>query len=212
MAVIAPGYMRCGIEGHWSNGRQIVNVLDMQVGDPPAVPSQSDLETVARDVFNNWQDHVMPNLPDNYALDVLRYFGWDEFGIGGVLEPDPAKAVIGGSVTAQAPINTSLLVKKIGQFPRGRRPGRWFLPVMPEGSLNEDGLFDTAYVTGWNTNLASFETGISDVGPPVRGPVVIHTEDIGTEAEPNIVFRGATPVTAFLAQQLAATQRRRMRP
>jgi hypothetical protein len=185
------------IKGRWSNGHAVVNVFHVQREEDDAAAS-------ARDVLNNWQDHVMDTMANNYTLEGCHFRDRNEAaGVVGDLSPDPAKNLTGQTTGAYTSPNVAILVKKTGVFHAGQKPGRFFLPGIPEGSIDEDGNIDSAYITGNQPSIDDFLDGLSGAGS--NQLVVVHQGSPASQA------KEVTEVTALPIQTLAATQRRRMR-
>lgn len=185
------------IKGHWTNGHQIVNVLHVQREEDDAAES-------ARDVLNNWQDDVMETMANNYVLDGCHFRDRnEEDGVVGDLSPDPAKRLAGATTGAYTPPNVALLVKKQAILHAGQRPGRLYIPGMPEGSVNEDGVVDAAYITGNQPSFNNFLSGLSGAGS--NQLVIVHFTG------PDDASGSVTEVTALPIQPVVATQRRRLR-
>lgn len=101
--------------------------------------------------------------------------------------------------------NTSTLIRKVTSLGGRHGRGRMFLPGQSiRSAISPAGLIDPGFLTDFNANLATFfghlvaGTGLPGASPPV----LLHSEDTPSP----------TPITALVAQQKLATQRRRLRP
>jgi hypothetical protein len=189
------------IDGRWTNLRPIVTVLHVRRMEDN--PLQS-----ARDVLNNWQDHIMPQLPNNYTLNGARFVDKESIaGQAGLILPDVAKAVVGGDARATSAPNTATLVRKNIAGVVGRRAGRMYLPPTAESAESEDGILDAATVAQLNTALASFFAGLSSggVGEIDNELAVVHKVPATTGFSPVSI------VTGLAVDALVATMRRRIR-
>lgn len=185
------------IKGHWTNGHQIVNVVHVQ-------REEDNPEQSARDVLNNWQDEVMDTMANNYTLDGCHFRDRNTAsGVVGDLSPDTGKNLTGQTSGLYTPPNVAILVKKQSILNAGQRPGRLFIPGIPEGSVNEDGVIDTAYITGNQPSFNAFLSGLSGAGS--NQLVVVHFSG------PDDASGSVTEVTALPIQSVVATQRRRLR-
>lgn len=120
-----------------------------------------------------------------------------------------ARGEVGGSGYTSPPINLAVLVRKVTASGGRRARGRFYWAgVVSEANIGELGVIDGAAVTeiqdAANSMYSSMATGVG--GSPIPMPPVILHDSEGAGAEP-----APTPVTSFVAQSLAATQRRRMR-
>lgn len=109
-------------------------------------------------------------------------------------------AEAGSSGSQAPPSNCATLVRKNTALGGRRGRGRMFLPPfnLAETSVDANGNLDGAYVSGTNSNLASWlVTG--------RSPVLLHNSE-GVSPPP-----APTPITTLVVQTKIATQRTRMR-
>lgn len=180
----------------WTNSRLMDNVLHVRREEDD--PAQS-----ARDVLNNWQDHIVPGQANNYVLQGARYVDHnDTTGATGFILPDPAKPV-SGTVTGQsATPQCCILIKKLIEGHVGSRSGRIYLPPPQEADVDENGMLTSGLVTTYNTVLATFLSGLS--GPGDNELVVVHKRVAPTASPVSLV-------TGLSCDPLTATQRRRLR-
>lgn len=115
----------------------------------------------------------------------------------------------GGRSGSAAPANLATLVRKVTASGGRRGRGRFYWPALVmDGEVDELGLLSSTLVDdlqgAFNLAHASLMSGLG--GSPIpTPPVVLHdSEGAGIEPVP-------TPITSFSVQQLAGTQRRRMR-
>lgn len=185
------------VKGQWSNGRPVVNVFHVKREEDDAAAS-------ARDLLNNWQDHIVGALSNNYTCIGAHFRDRNEVGgvVGDILA-DAAKPRVGGSAGAASTPNVAVLLRKLGVFHAGQKPGRTFLPGVEEASVDEDGMLTTTFVSAMNALAAAFLSGLSGAGS--NQLVTVHftgpTDNSGTP----------TDVTAFVTDPKVATQRRRLR-
>lgn len=184
--------------GLWSNTHEVVNVFHVR-------REEDDPATSARDVLNNWQDHIVTSsLCDNYVLQGARYRDRNSLaGVTGFIAPDPAKPTVGGQTGTSMPPNCAVLVHKRCETTSAQRAGRFYLPPTREDKVNEDGRIDNDWLTGLDANLVPFLDGIS--GPDDNELVVVH----GTG--PDTGSLDVSVVTALTTDPVIATQRRRLR-
>ncbi len=196
------------------SGRIHVNVWHMLADEEP---TRSD-EDVVRDFANNWQDHMLGNLSQQYVLEAFNWLSLDpDDNNVGTLMPDPAKAVTGLETNITAPPNVALLIhKNTDNRPRGARDGRSYMGGVPENLVGPSGVVDPAFVTEWNAGLQLFLDGISDdasVGgvQSRQHPVVLETTPASRAPGINEVLVNAREITSLTLDPLAATQRDRLR-
>lgn len=185
------------ILGRWSNGRPVVNVFFIQ-------REEDDAEASARDCLNNFQDHIMDVLPNNYTIEGARYRDRNtDPGVVGVIGPDPAKNMAGQSTNQSNSPNFSVLVKKLGPLLAGQRSGRSYFIGGDETSTDEDGVMSVPYVAAWQGFVDSFLSGLSGAGS--NQLVLVHfageLDTVGTVSE----------ITEMVVQRQGATMRRRLR-
>lgn len=185
------------IRGLWSNGRPVVNVLHVKREEDDAAAS-------ARDVLNNWQDHIVGALANNYTCVGAHFRDRNETaGVVGDILADAAKPRVGGSSGASSTPNVAVLVRKLGVFHAGQKPGRFFLPGIEESAVDEDGMLTTTFISAMNALLAAFLSGLSGAGS--NQLVTVHFA-------PTAPLAGVTTdVTQLVTDPKVATQRRRLR-
>lgn len=176
-------------------GRVILQ-LDFSVGSPG--PKYTELSAVAPDA--------------SFDLSALGE-AWSGFLSGRLYTNDLASAqlnlytnVLEASVSLDIesksgdylPLNTSLLVRKVGEGIGRKNRGRMFLPaVVGEAESDGSGLVSPTLLTNINTGLGALFT---DYNGASADPVILHAD-------------GSVPtrITYLAAQPLLATQRRRLR-
>jgi hypothetical protein len=184
--------------GLWSNNHEVVNVLHVR-------REEDDPAASARDVLNNWQDHIVNGpIANNYVLQGARYRDRNSAdGVTGFLAPDPAKQITGTNTSSTLPPQCALLVHKRVETTATQRAGRFYLPATQENEIDEDGRLSSALITAINANLSTFLDGVS--GPDDNELVVVH----GTGVDAG--EKDVSVVTALTIDPVMATQRRRLR-
>jgi len=140
-------------------------------------------------------DFLMQQLADDYVMDRIRIVVKSDGGPDAVTE-QPLMLPGGGSGT---PITSqvAVLVKKVTGFAGRAFTGRFFIPGLEEGNVDENNLINGTVLTNMQTSADDFLAAVeAEVGPMV----IDHTAAIDS-----------TPVTSLLVDQLVATQRRRLR-
>lgn len=225
MVLVAPGICRFTVNATMA-GRNVANILDMQIDTTGTPGDRPDaIDAVAGDILNNWSDHIIISLVDDYVAQSVSWLDLDEAN-----GPTGSRSTTsettwpeaGPSVSAPLPSNVSVLVKKQIVGARGRRNGRMYLTGFSEGLTPEgDGnTVDPATRAALDTRLASFLSGINDAEGPFiavqRQLVVVHTS-VATDGSGNPVpgadpvYEGYSPVQTLTCDTRLATQRRRLR-
>ena len=201
--------VRYALLGRWSNGRPVVNMLDMSVKlaadfDPLGIaPSRLEMcETVALDIADNWSDHLLPYMTSAYTFEGISWVDLDSAsGSVGFKAPDGGPVVGGLGADSMPPQNTLLITKVEGSRTRGTRPGRWYLSALRDQDVDNNGLVRPEWRAQMDIQLEEFRSGIEDqsVSSPIwRVPVVIH-ESAATAGE----------ITTFSTSQKIGKQGRR---
>lgn len=185
------------ILGTWTNGRPVVNVLHVQREEDTA-------EASARDVLNNWQDHIVGAISNNYVVSGAHFRDRNEAnGVVGNISADPAKPVTGGSSGAASTPNVAVLVHKNGTFHSGQRGGRIYLPAVEEAAVDEDGALTSTFRTAMDGLLSDFLDGLSGAGS--NQLVIVHFRPTAP------AVGEVTEVTSLSTDLHVATMRRRLR-
>lgn len=218
MALIAPGICRFTINATFA-GRNVANVLDMQVDTTGGTTPRSEaVSDIAGDILNNWSDHVIPRLVDDYVAQDVSWVDLDS--AGGTTGSRSVTSTTtwpeaGPSVSAPLPGNVSVLVKKQVTGARGKRSGRMYLVGFSEGTTADTSAntIDSATRTTLDSYWALFLAGINDAEGPTldvqRQLVVLHTRIPSVGADPE--YNGYSAVSSLTTDETLATQRRRLR-
>lgn len=192
--------------------RPVVNVFHMYRSG--AGLDQNDQQDVARDLANNWQDHLLEPLTTSLEVLEFRWRGLSSTSSpSGTLAPDPNKRRTGSKVGNSLAPNTALLVHKIGARPRGKRHGRMFIAGGPEPQTFDDGTWTEPFRTGYNANLQVFLDGISDFSAGTgHYPVTLQIPPEARLPGAAGTFEATSRrITKLLLDPKVATQRRRLR-
>lgn len=214
--LVVGGVVRCTIRHTYTNGRAVDNVLDMKVTHTPPETRQDAIDSMVRDVLNNWQDEILGLnlLNNNLVLTDLHWLDLDDDdGNSGTIAPDPGKPLNGGNAGAGATINCAYLVHKNGAVGRRRRQGRMYLGGVGEANITEDGILSAGTVTDLNAGLSDFLDGINDdaILHEEQHLVVVHFRRDPDTHEIIDSSIGQTRVDSLTVDTLVATQRRRLR-
>nr|CRY96606.1 hypothetical protein [uncultured prokaryote] len=210
MAFQMSNMVRYAIRGRWSNGRPVINILDMSVRVNPDLPDvpwgpqdRADaIEAKAGDIANNWKENLLPAMTSAYTFEDVAWVDLNSAnGSTGSRTADGGGAPGGLGADSQPPQTTLLISKLEGGRTRGTRPGRWYLSAVRDQDIDNNGIVLPIWRTQINNVLEAFRTGIEDQGvtDDVWGvPVVIH-EKTATAGE----------ITKFECSQKVGKQGRR---
>ena len=211
MAVIfSPDVIEVAVIGTLG-GRQHVNVVHLRNDE-----AGGNDESKARDLLNNWQDHMLKLQTNSYQLvrAEWRSIDRDDNNVG-TLMPDPAKAVAGTNAAEGAPPNVALLIHKVTQNrPRGRRDGRIFLSGVPEAQIANNGGLEAPWLASRQADLDAFVSGVNDAGwagNSGSGLVVLETTPDSRVPGTHEVDLTSRAVTSLVLDPKVATQRDRLR-
>lgn len=209
MALVAPTICRYTVNGTMPNGVTWANIMDMEIlSNEEATRSEAVVDGAAT-LWTAWVENIAGITCDAVTMTSVSYLDL-------ATDDGPTGEYSGGSETgdlaqAPSPANVAILVRKGGGGQRGTRPGRWYQIGTPEANADWSSLtapwLDTVQ-TAFDGFLSDL---ISDDGAAHTQPVVVHTRNEGTEANPDIVYNGFTIIDQLVVQQRLATQRRRLR-
>lgn len=198
---------------HTIQNRPAVNVWHLQSSEEwwPA-----EAEAMVEDFRNNWQDHMLDLVASDLQLQRFEWRSLDENdGTVGVVNPDPAKSLVGQAGGSSMPPNSAVLIRKnTSNRPRGARDGRSFLAGAPLPNIFEDGTYNSTYIATANAALQAFYDGISDTGTWTnngRYPVVLETTAASRAPGSQPVTVNVRRVTSITLDPLLSTQRDRLR-
>lgn len=192
-------------------GRPVVNVLHY-FNDESTVNDAAK----ARNILDNWQDHIMGFLSNQYSLQQAVWRSLDRDDLNqGTLAPNAAKRLAGLSAAQGAPPQVAYLVRKVTQNrQRGQRDGRIFLAGVPEDSVGPDGMISNTQVTNITTGINNFLNGVNDGGSAFTGAsglVVLNTTPASREKGPQEVDLTFRKVIGLQIDTKVSTQRDRLR-
>lgn len=149
---------------------------------------------IAGSVRDAWTDHLAENCVSSLTLSMVRVKnGPNDDGPFAELGASVEGTIIGAG---EAPM-VSVLCQKVTAFGGRKGRGRFYHPGVPADSVNTDGQLADTVSTTWTTDLVAF------------------LDDLEADDNPMVLLHGdATtpyPVTALLASNQVATQRRRNR-
>lgn len=211
-ALIAPGVARYAVNGQYS-GRPVVNILDFRIDTTGTTVNRDDaVQDKAGDIIEQWTDHILPLLDDEYTALSVSWVDLDEDdgSTGERSSTDTIEWPENGSQDgAGMPGNAAIRINKNIVARRGQRQGRMYLAGVNESLTTDDApnQVDPASAANFNTALADFlaEVNDSQVGgfDYVAALGVVHTKDD--------VFTSFSDVEALVVDQTLGSQRRRLR-
>lgn len=219
MPVTMPSGAHFTINGVWSNGRPVVtswHALVTAVADRPTA-----IADAASRLSTAWFSNIIPILADNYSYDSVSWIDLNSVtGATGVHTRTPASGTSTGTVST--PPSSGYLVTK-GFVGSGRtfRSGRVFMPGLPEGAVDEDGIVSstnrTTVTAAFTAFLAAFNASAPVAGIASCFLVVAHSPSIEvTETktrrvpDPNGVL-AASLISGFTTDALVSGVKRRVR-
>lgn len=215
--LVAPGVCRYTVNGTYL-GRPVANILDQLIGDNVGPTTRSEaIDDTAGDIIDAWSQHVLSFVNTGYtALNVSWVDLDNDQGETGSKssttdETWPQSGLSDGDPYAAS---VALLVTKQTSSGRGQRNGRMFIAGLDESFVTGNSIEPTV-LSGIQTEMDAFTEALTETGviaTYTTEPVVVHTRNTGTPADPVIEFVSHTPVTSFRAEARVASQRRRNRP
>lgn len=208
MPLIAPDICRYTIVGTLA-GQDCMNIFDIRIGGDTILTRNELIYELAGDLLNQWDDHVMPLLVNDYTAVEVRWVDLDTAGgsTGSRSSTDgnswPKTGTVSGS---PLPNNTyAKMVKNLEGKNRRQRNGTLRLGGLAE-TYTEDGAPNTimgSTRTLLNNAFEALKDGINEgwvIGD--ANLVVVHTVD----GE----FDGYSEIAQFTCAPVVGTIRRRM--
>ena len=210
MAIIfSNGVTEVAIE-HSVSGRSAWNVLHVKIDEAEIGP---DPEDSARDVLNNWQDHVVPLMTSNVTLLGCAYRSLDSSNsTTGYLLPDDEKPFVGEQPATASPPNVAWLIhKEVTGRARSERNGRMFIAGVEEAGVSAAGVVTGDYPALWSAALDDFLSGVSG-GLFDDQKLVVLTIPKAARVKGDTVFTvGTNEVARLTLDPMVATMRKRLR-
>ena len=210
MAVIVPNVVHVAFRGQWTNGEPIVNVLDIRVTPEGGAGSRDEaVDTTLADAVQNWQSQMLDVFANNYTFLGADWVDLNSAeGRVGFEAPDPGQPVVGSVTTASSPPSVATIVNKIcATRSRGRRNGRWYLPLATESNIDENGAVAGSTVTSVLASCNAFRNNVNQDPLTDNRDVKIGVVSNPVVAELPPLFM---PITGFSVRALVGMQRRRM--
>lgn len=209
MAIIVPNVVRCGIRGVWTNGEDIVNTLDVLVTPEGGAGSRDEaVDTTLADIAQNWQSQLVEVIfPNNYTFIGIDWVDLNSAdGRTGFEPPDPGEGVVGVGVAPVIGPQTGTIARKIcASRGRGRRNGRWYLPIATESNVTEDGVTTAGSRTAVRNACLAFRDNVNQ--DPITDNRRVEIGVVSDPADLPVLFM---PITDFQIAPLVGTQRRRL--
>lgn len=151
-------------------------------------------ELVAAEVHDIFGTEVVPGISSNARLErTLVKFGPASTGASG----EYAENIAGTGNSATAPPNVAMLVRKKTLLGGRTGRGRFYLPGVPEESVQPSGVIDSSTVSAFQLRMTNFLAALETYGAPM---VLLHN----ASSDPTVV-------TNLVVDTKVATQRRRLR-
>lgn len=193
------------------------------LGVRPSVAPWGDLHTkVLRVMFGR---HIMPNLGIAQKFRGVTARIRQDGGGDDIWVSSQTPEIAGGVAQSILPQNSAFLARKITARAGRRGRGRWFVPGVPENSVDDGGTLTAGAVTAMNTALANFLAGITAPDPAdglAVTPLVLHGNASHSERSTGggittiTITQGAAGplpdvITAMTIDPRIGSQRRRLR-
>lgn len=195
---------------HLVSGRPSVNVLHVKTD---TLLGDFDPEETARDLLDNWQDHLMALMTDNVSLTGCAFRSLDEgSGASGFLLPDDTKPSNGGQEGNASPPNVAWLVRKeVTNRARSERNGRMYIAGVEEDGVSAAGMVVGDYPTLWSDALEDFLSGVNG-GVLAANRLVVLTIPKAARVKGDAEFTvGTNDVSRLVLDPMVATMRKRLR-
>lgn len=214
MALVAPGVVRFAINGTFAGTRPWTNIWDVDMLAPIGESRELACLAYANEIVPVWDGSIAQSISEQVVMTDITWVDLDsETGSTGAISTTGGAGTEGDQTGPVLPANVAVLATKQAASARGSRNGRMYIPGLPESDA--DGLdISAGALATLNDRLDAFLTALTDpasVQPVAAQPVVLHTRNIGTPSNPNIVYAGHDPILTLVAQSRLATQRRRLR-
>jgi len=211
MPIVFPNVVRMAFRGVWTNGQEVVNVLDLDITGTGGVSRGEAVDETMADAVQNWQTQLVGvRFPNNYTFLGADWVDLDSIdGRTGFEPPDAGSPVVGPGTSAMFGPQAALVVSKVcASRTRGRRDGRWYMPGATEASVDENGVVLTAARNEWRTACLNFRDNVNQTALPDGRNVTIGV--LSDPAAPGL-DPAFMPITDFQVRPLVGTQRRRLR-
>lgn len=190
-------------------GQDCMNVFDIYVGDDVIGERSTAIEQCAQDLLNQWDDHILPVVVNDYTAVQVRWVDLDtaEGETGSISSTDENTWPKDGSVAGDPLPNNAYakVVKNLQGKTRTQRNGATRLGGLAEGytGATTPNTLNLADRTAITDAFQSMQDGIEAAGSEALTYfVVVHTVDG--------VATGHTRVASFSCAPVVGTIRRRM--
>lgn len=211
MALVIANIVHVAFRGTWTNGQPVVNVLDVDIRGVGPISRGEAVDETLPDLVQNWQTQMLDVFANNYTFVGMDWVDLDTAeGRVGFEPPDGGSPVVGTIATASSPPSVTTIVNKIcASRTRGRRNGRWYLPLATEANIDENGAVGASTITSVLASCNAFRDNVNQ-DPIADGRNVT----IGVVSNPVVAGLAPAfmPITSFQVRPLTGTQRRRMAP
>lgn len=208
-ALVFPEIVRYTVVGS-INGEDCLNILDVKLDEQDALDSRDErIATVAGDILNQWSDHILPVLHQDYIAQEVRYVDLNTAdGItGSVSSTDGSDWPEAGGASGAGMSNNVYvkMVKVLDTHSRTSRNGALRLSGIP--AITADPGVSYRVSEEWRTG---FNDRFEDLKDGINGQADGWTINIGVLHTINRVATGFTFVANFQCAPNFGTIRRRM--
>lgn len=188
-------------------GQTCINIMDVTITDEGIGTSRDDaINSVAGDIINNWDDHILGNLSSDYVFTEVRWLDLDSLdgSTGSRTSTDGTTLPVAGRSSGNAmPGHTYAKIRKnLEGSSRASRRGVLRLSGLQEGYVSGNNLLG-ASITALNAAFEEFKDGINGTdGGATVNCVVVHVPRVGPPSTDDI--------SSFTAESVVGTIRRRM--
>lgn len=208
MALIAPGVARFSIIGSIA-GQDVINVIDIKFSPADLESRAEGCARLAGDLLNQWSDHILPTLCNEYTAIEVRWVDLDSISgsTGAVNSTDGSTWPEAGSASGDPLPNNvyAKMVKVLEGKTRVQRNGALRLSGIPRTMI---ALANANELTaGARTDLA---TRFEDLKDGINGAVSGGEQNIVVVHTVGDVFTSTSDVAQFSPALNVGTIRRRM--
>lgn len=203
--IVAGGIIRFSVVAELL-GQTCINIVDVDLDTDVGTTRSEEAFSIAGDIINNWDDHVMGNLVSDYTALRVDWVDLDSLNgsVGSRSVTSDTTWPAAGRATGNAmPGHTYARIRKnIQGGGRQSRRGVLRLSGLPESYVSGNNIL-TENVTGLNAAFEQFKDGIN--GSPsssVRNLAVVHVPASGPVSSSHI--------STYSCDSVVGTIRRRM--
>lgn len=215
--IVAPTVVRFTMKHTRADGHHMDNVVDISIDGQGVFSRATVMADFLAHVCGFWQDRMLTHMSTGTHFIGASWIDLDSATGGtGALGPAAGHPTAGVTPPPFSSAQVCYLVHKNSTSGRGQRQGRWYVPDVAEGNVDDNGNVTAGAITSITNEANQFRTDVGSyeyvVGSGIH-PVALRTVHVHkpVRTDPTTWTWTSSTVDNVVCDGKVATQRRRLR-